>query len=185
MGGRAKPGHDTFDCACTVHDRVHPARRRRRPTCPTCCAWCAASPSTNACCTRSSRPKPTSTPRCSAPSRAPTPCWRTQTSSAVGLALWYYTFSTFTGRPDMFLEDLFVEPAHRGQRHRPRAAAPSRAARAWRRHCRRIEWRVLNWNAALDRLLRTHRRHARCRTGTCGSWAATRCAALAEGADHG
>ena len=31
----------------------------------------------------------------------------------VGLALWYYTFSTFTGRPDMFLEDLFVEPEYR------------------------------------------------------------------------
>lgn len=65
---------------------------------------------------------------------------------AVGLALWYYTFSTFRGRPDIFLEDLFVEPAHRGQgigiallRHL--------AQRAMAEHCRRIEWRVLNWNA--------------------------------------
>ncbi len=63
----------------------------------------------------------------------------------VGLALWYYTFSTFTGRPDMFLEDLFVQPAHRGTgiglallRHLARRAVAER--------CRRIEWRVLNWN---------------------------------------
>jgi GNAT superfamily N-acetyltransferase len=63
----------------------------------------------------------------------------------VGLALWYYTFSTFTGRPDMFLEDLFVEPAFRGTgiglrllRHLARRAVAER--------CRRIEWRVLNWN---------------------------------------
>ncbi|MBS0562784.1 MAG: N-acetyltransferase, partial [Proteobacteria bacterium] len=33
---------------------------------------------------------------------------------AVGLALYYYTFSTFTGRCDLFLEDLFVMPEHRG-----------------------------------------------------------------------
>ena len=64
---------------------------------------------------------------------------------AVGLALWYYTFSTFTGRPDMFLEDLFVEPAYRGRRiglgllrHLARRAVAER--------CRRIDWRVLNWN---------------------------------------
>jgi diamine N-acetyltransferase len=63
----------------------------------------------------------------------------------VGLALWYYTFSTFTGRPDMFLEDLFVEPEYRGTgiglgllRHLARRAVTEK--------CRRIEWRVLNWN---------------------------------------
>jgi GNAT superfamily N-acetyltransferase len=63
----------------------------------------------------------------------------------VGLALWYYTFSTFTGRPDLFLEDLFVEPAFRGTgiglgllRHLARRAVAEQ--------CRRIEWRVLNWN---------------------------------------
>ena len=63
----------------------------------------------------------------------------------VGLALWYYTFSTFTGRPDMFLEDLFVEPEYRGTgiglgllRHLARRALAEK--------CRRIEWRVLNWN---------------------------------------
>ena len=65
--------------------------------------------------------------------------------SAVGLALWYYTFSTFAGGPDLFLEDLFVEPAHRGTgigvalfRHLARTARDE--------GCRRMEWRVLNWN---------------------------------------
>jgi GNAT superfamily N-acetyltransferase len=63
----------------------------------------------------------------------------------VGLALWYYTFSTFVGGPDLFLEDLFVMPAHRGTgiglalfRHLARRARAER--------CRRMEWRVLNWN---------------------------------------
>ena len=63
----------------------------------------------------------------------------------VGLALWYYTFSTFTARPNMFLEDLFVEPEYRGRgiglkliRYLARCAHDG--------GCRRVEWRVLNWN---------------------------------------
>jgi GNAT superfamily N-acetyltransferase len=66
--------------------------------------------------------------------------------AAVGLALWYYTFSTFRGRPDIFLEDLFVEPAHRGQGI-GLALLRHLAQRAVAENCRRIEWRVLNWNA--------------------------------------
>ena len=70
--------------------------------------------------------------------------------AAVGLALYYYTFSTFTGRCDLFLEDLFVMPTYRGRgiglglfRH---LAGIAKAER-----CRRIEWRVLNWNqTAID-----------------------------------
>jgi GNAT superfamily N-acetyltransferase len=65
--------------------------------------------------------------------------------SAVGLALWYYTFSTFTGRPEMFLEDLFVEPAWRGRRI-GLGLLRYLARRAVAEQCRRIEWRVLNWN---------------------------------------
>ena len=65
--------------------------------------------------------------------------------AAVGLALWYYTFSTFRGRPDMFLEDLFVEPAHRGKGI-GLALLRHLAQRAVAENCRRIEWRVLNWN---------------------------------------
>ncbi len=66
-------------------------------------------------------------------------------SNAVGLALWYYTFSTFRGRPDIFLEDLFVEPAHRGKGI-GLALLRNLAQRAVAENCRRIEWRVLNWN---------------------------------------
>ena len=64
---------------------------------------------------------------------------------AVGLALWYYTFSTFAGRPDIFLEDLFVEPAYRG-RGIGLALLCDLARRAVAEKCRRVEWRVLNWN---------------------------------------
>ena len=65
--------------------------------------------------------------------------------AAVGLALWYYTFSTFRGRPDIFLEDLFVEPAQRGHGI-GLALLRHLAQRAVAENCRRIEWRVLNWN---------------------------------------
>jgi GNAT superfamily N-acetyltransferase len=63
----------------------------------------------------------------------------------VGLALFYYTLSTFKLRANIFLEDLFVDPAHRGSglglalmRHLAQLAIAE--------HCGRIEWRVLNWN---------------------------------------
>src|ERR1700733_932203 len=65
--------------------------------------------------------------------------------AAVGLALWYYTFSTFRGRPDIFLEDLFVEHAQRGQGI-GLALLRHLAQRAVAENCRRVEWRVLNWN---------------------------------------
>jgi GNAT superfamily N-acetyltransferase len=64
----------------------------------------------------------------------------------VGLALWYRTFSTFRGRPDIFLEDLFVEPDYRG-RGIGLALLRNLAQRAVAEKCRRVEWRVLNWNA--------------------------------------
>ncbi|MBN8873350.1 MAG: GNAT family N-acetyltransferase [Rhodospirillales bacterium] len=63
----------------------------------------------------------------------------------VGIALWYYTFSTFTGRPDIFLEDLFVQPEYRGQRI-GLGLLRALAQRAVAENCRRVEWRVLNWN---------------------------------------
>ncbi|MGC8475995.1 MAG: GNAT family N-acetyltransferase [Acetobacteraceae bacterium] len=69
---------------------------------------------------------------------------------AVGLALWYYTFSTFAGGPDLFLEDIFVIPSHRG--HGIGLALFRHLARAAREEsCRRMEWRVLDWNqSAVD-----------------------------------
>jgi len=66
-------------------------------------------------------------------------------SAPVGFALWYYTFSTFAGGPDLFLEDIFVEPAHRGTGI-GRALFRHLARTAQDENCRRMEWRVLNWN---------------------------------------
>ncbi len=66
-------------------------------------------------------------------------------TQAVGFALWYYTFSTFAGGPDLFLEDIFVEPAHRGSGI-GRALFRHLARTARTENCRRMEWRVLNWN---------------------------------------
>jgi GNAT superfamily N-acetyltransferase len=63
----------------------------------------------------------------------------------VGLALFYYTFNTFKARPNIFLEDLFVEPTHRGSGI-GLALMRHLAQRAVAENCRRIEWRVLNWN---------------------------------------
>ena len=60
----------------------------------------------------------------------------------VGIAIWFPTYSTFQGRPGIWLEDLFVRPEHRGSGH-GRAllqALFDRAAGG------RVEWAVLDWN---------------------------------------
>lgn len=63
----------------------------------------------------------------------------------IGLALFYYTFSTFKARSNIFLEDLFVDPAHRGT-GAGLALMRQLARIAVAENCDRIEWRVLNWN---------------------------------------
>jgi GNAT superfamily N-acetyltransferase len=65
--------------------------------------------------------------------------------AAVGFALWYFTFSTFTGRPGLYVEDVFVEAAHR-QGGIGRAIFRDLARRAVAMGCRRMEWSVLDWN---------------------------------------
>lgn len=63
----------------------------------------------------------------------------------VGLALWFLTYSTWTGRPSLYLEDLFVDEAARGQGIA--LALFRRLAReAKARDCARIDWAVLDWN---------------------------------------
>jgi GNAT superfamily N-acetyltransferase len=63
----------------------------------------------------------------------------------VGFALYFSTFSTFVGRPGIYLEDIFVEPEHRGQGIG--AALLTRIAKiACDRNCGRLEWSVLTWN---------------------------------------
>ncbi|HEX6632360.1 MAG TPA: GNAT family N-acetyltransferase, partial [Usitatibacter sp.] len=64
---------------------------------------------------------------------------------AVGFALFFTTFSTFLCKPGLYLEDLFVEPAHRGAGI-GKALLARLAALAAQRGCGRLEWRVLDWN---------------------------------------
>ena len=64
---------------------------------------------------------------------------------AVGFALYFTTFSTFLSKPGLYLEDLFVEPAHRGAGI-GKALLVHLAALAVERGCGRFEWRVLDWN---------------------------------------
>jgi GNAT superfamily N-acetyltransferase len=64
---------------------------------------------------------------------------------AVGFALFFTTFSTFLCKPGLYLEDLFVEPEHRGAGV-GKALLRRLAALAVERECGRLEWRVLDWN---------------------------------------
>jgi GNAT superfamily N-acetyltransferase len=67
--------------------------------------------------------------------------------AAVGFALFFHSFSTFLARPGLYLEDLYVTPAARG------AGVGTElvewlARAALERGCGRLEWAVLDWNAA-------------------------------------
>jgi len=64
---------------------------------------------------------------------------------AAGFALFFPTYSTFLGRPSLWLEDLFVRPEHRG-RGLGQALIRALAALAVERGCGRFEWAVLDWN---------------------------------------
>jgi GNAT superfamily N-acetyltransferase len=64
---------------------------------------------------------------------------------AVGFAVWFYSFSTFTGRAGLYVEDVFVVPERRG-RGIGRAVFSELARRALAEGCARMEWWVLNWN---------------------------------------
>jgi GNAT superfamily N-acetyltransferase len=64
---------------------------------------------------------------------------------AVGFALYFMSFSTFLCKPGLYLEDLFVEPEHRGH-GLGKALLAHLAALAVERGCGRFEWHVLDWN---------------------------------------
>jgi GNAT superfamily N-acetyltransferase len=66
-------------------------------------------------------------------------------SRVVGLAIWFYTFSTFQARPGLYVEDVFVEPESRGLGI-GRAFFRIMAQRALADGCTRMEWSVLDWN---------------------------------------
>jgi GNAT superfamily N-acetyltransferase len=63
----------------------------------------------------------------------------------VGFALWFHNYSTFAGRPGLYLEDLFVRPAFRGRGY-GEALLRYLARVALDRGCARFEWSVLDWN---------------------------------------
>lgn len=62
-----------------------------------------------------------------------------------GFALFFHNFSTFEGRPGIYLEDLFVRPEARGS-GLGKALLQRLAALAVERDCARLEWAVLDWN---------------------------------------
>lgn len=62
-----------------------------------------------------------------------------------GFALWFFTFSTWLGKPGLYLEDLFVRPELRG-RGIGKAMMIELARIAVREGCGRFEWAVLDWN---------------------------------------
>jgi GNAT superfamily N-acetyltransferase len=79
----------------------------------------------------------------------PQPCFHAViaewSGAPVGFALYFFNYSTWQGRPGMYLEDLFVRPAHRGKgvgkellRHVARVAHE--------KNCGRLVWTVLDWN---------------------------------------
>lgn len=65
--------------------------------------------------------------------------------AVVGFALFFHNYSTFLGRPGIYLEDLFVRPEHRGAGH-GKALLTHLARLAVERGCGRLEWSVLDWN---------------------------------------
>ena len=74
-------------------------------------------------------------------------------TDAVGFAVWFYNFSTFVGRPGLYLEDIFVLPEWRG-RGVGHAVMTHLAGIAMARGCGRMEWAVLDWNEPAIRFYR-------------------------------
>jgi len=64
----------------------------------------------------------------------------------VGFALWFYNYSTFRGRHGIYLEDLFVDPEHRGKGI-GKALLHHLAGKCVAQELGHLQWWVLNWNA--------------------------------------
>ena len=65
---------------------------------------------------------------------------------AVGFAVWFANFSTFSGRYGIYLEDLYVRPSHRGKGH-GKALLVYLAKECVENGWSRLQWAVLDWNA--------------------------------------
>ena len=74
--------------------------------------------------------------------------------SPIGFAVFFYNFSTWLGKPGLYLEDLFVKPEMRGKGY-GRALLIELAKIARDRGCGRMEWAVLDWNEPAIKFYRT------------------------------
>lgn len=72
----------------------------------------------------------------------------------VGFGLYFYSFSTFLGKPYIYIEDLYVQPAYRG-RGIGKGFFKQLAQKALEEDCSRIEWQVLDSNESGIRFYRT------------------------------
>jgi GNAT superfamily N-acetyltransferase len=73
-----------------------------------------------------------------------------QDGQPAGFALYFYNYSTWMGRPGIYLEDLFVHPEFRG-RGIGKMLLQQVAAIAVQKGCQRLQWEVLDWNTpAID-----------------------------------
>ena len=63
----------------------------------------------------------------------------------IGYVCWYYNFSSFLCKPGLYLEDVFIQPAHRGKGY-GKAALKMLAKTAVEQNCERFEWVCLDWN---------------------------------------
>lgn len=63
----------------------------------------------------------------------------------IGFALYFYNFSTFVGKPGIYLEDLYVKEPYRGRGY-GKALLERLIQKAKKQDCGRVEWSVLNWN---------------------------------------
>lgn len=72
----------------------------------------------------------------------------------VGFAIWFRTFSTWLGRPGIYLEDLYVRPAARGRGH-GRALVSALGRLAVDLGYGRVEWSVLDWNTSAHAFYRS------------------------------
>lgn len=69
-----------------------------------------------------------------------------EADAPVAFTVYFFSYSSFFGRPNLYLEDIFVRPASRGSGV-GRELFTFLARRARERGCGRMEWSVLNWNA--------------------------------------
>ncbi len=68
-----------------------------------------------------------------------------ENETPIGFALYFYNFSTFVGKPGVYLEDLYVREPFRGRGY-GKALLEKLIQKAKEKDCGRIEWSVLNWN---------------------------------------